>query len=123
MSLRTTPLAVLAVSLVALTGPAHADPYDAAGRILECTDSRLQEALRQSINTNAQMNVRTMARARTTTRDRTSTVCAMHVVATSGLEYDVVYTLTLRGSNTDFLITEINAAPAPGTPAPPAPGP
>lgn len=113
-------LGALAALALLAGGPtaALADPFDDPPALARCDDRRLLTAVRSAIAQNIQMTVRSTANIRTVSRNTSEAVCMLHVVATTGEEDEVTYTLTLRSGGTDFLITDVTQTRAPNPTAP-----
>lgn len=106
------------IATAAIVPAALADPFDDAPRLARCDDRALMTAVREAIAANIQLRIRAVSAIRSVSRTTDAGVCMAHVVATTGEEDEVTYTLTLHGSGTNFLITDVTQTSAPTTPSP-----
>jgi hypothetical protein len=90
-------------------GPA--DPLLAA-----CDNERLQTGLRAGITQRTGLTITGVSNIREVRHTQTLRICRMAVTTQEGESADFVYSLTLRGTTTDYLIIGVNDQRLPGAP-------
>ena len=80
--------------------------------MLRCGNPRLITALRSGVESRTHLTIASLTDVRTVSRAPPNGVCSLHVRTADGQEATYTYTLTLHGTTTDYLITDVTEGPA-----------